>query len=242
MKAGAEAMWEELKGEVRRRQAGFDAEIDAWLADFAGGRIRCGRGCRSCCSLAVNCTLTEALLVAGTLTGGQAAALAGHVARLRPLLSEATDLRTWLRLHRQVLGACPFLGDDGACGVYAVRPFSCRALLSTRPPEWCGADFAALHPLERQAFLGSLDRSVVAYPTHYVAATGERGRELEEEAAGRMATRLGASVTGNLPLLVWLAREHRFAEVLAAEPGEAAALLAREELRQPFLVSLDLLS
>jgi Fe-S-cluster containining protein len=37
-----------------------------------------------------------------------------------------------------VLGlACPFLSDDGACGVYSDRPFVCRQYLVTSPAELC---------------------------------------------------------------------------------------------------------
>jgi Fe-S-cluster containining protein len=32
---------------------------------------------------------------------------------------------------------CPFLGSDGACGVYAERPMSCRMFFSLSDPSFC---------------------------------------------------------------------------------------------------------
>jgi Fe-S-cluster containining protein len=234
-------MWQALQDEVRRQQAAFDGELRRWLDGYAaaGGRIWCARGCRGCCSLAVNCTLTEALLVAEALGERHAAALEAHVGRIRAHLGAVPDLKAWLRLHRQQVGFCPLLEENGACGVYAARPFACRALLSTRNAGWCAADFAALHPLERQAFLSSLDCSVVAFPTHYVAAAGELGRQMEEEATGRMAARFGFAVTGNLPVLVWLERKHRLSEAVGRGEEAAAALLERTGMNHPLLVALD---
>lgn len=203
-----------------------------------GGKIHCRRGCANCCRLAVEATLPEALAAAQALSGSQAAALADHVERLRENLRGAADLRGYLRSYREKMRGCPFLEGDGACGIYDVRPLACRALLSTRNPEWCGVDLSALHPLEKQAFLSGLDPAVVAFPTHYAAAPQEAGRELEEAAAIETVRRWGFSLSGNFPFLVWLARERGLAEAGARGREGVAELLQREGDGLSFLLRL----
>jgi hypothetical protein len=233
-------MWLSLKAEIRQQQALFDEKAGVAAEDFTagGGRITCGRGCRNCCNLAVQCTFTEALQVAEALSDGHAATLGGHVARLLKHLGEVSDLKSYLRLHRQTIGYCPFLEADGACGVYAARPFACRSLLSTRPADWCAVDFAELHPLEKQAYLSSLDPAVVAWPTHYLATPRDLAQEMEAAAAWRMLDTFGFTLSGNLPFLVWLEKEYRLSAVAAQGHAATLALLEKEGLNLPFLVSL----
>lgn len=235
-------MWQSLKDGIRQQQALFDEKAGAAAEGFkaGGGRITCGRGCRNCCNLAVQCTFTEALLVAEALGNAQDAAPRAYVANLRQHLDAATDLKSYLRLHRRTIGPCPFLATDGACSVYVARPFACRSLLSTRPADWCAVDFADLHPLEKQAYLSSLDPAVVAWPTHYLAASRDLAREMEAAAARRMLDTFAFTLSGNLPFLVWLEQEYRLSA--AATEGHAAtrALLEKEGLNLPFLLSLDL--
>ena len=42
--------------------------------------------------------------------------------------------------------ACPFLAEDGACGIYDQRPFVCRQYLVTSPAELCTNPFG--NPVE----------------------------------------------------------------------------------------------
>jgi len=234
-------MWQQLKDEIRNRQKILDEEIERWIADYRrqGGRIYCRAGCRHCCDLAVHATMGEALLVAEALSGGQRRALHEHVAsRLYPV-ADIPDLKTYLRAHRQKVGFCPFLEQDGRCGVHAVRPFSCRALLSTRPGEWCGTDFSTLHPLEKEAFLGSLDRSVVDFPVHYVAETKDLGLELEAATAWEMRERFGFSLSGNLALLIHLQDEHDLAGLVPRGPEAVSEYLHAQGLSRLPLVSLS---
>ena len=219
----------------------FDLQVREWLAAYRsrGGRIFCRKGCSACCSLAVNCTLSEAQAIARTLSDAQAAAVRGHVARLVAHLTAAPDLKAWLRLHRTAIGRCPFLDADGACVIYAVRPFSCRALLATKESHWCGVDFAGLTAAEKEAFVASLDTTVVAFPMHYVATTQELARELEIRASRRMAERCGFSLYGNLPVLVQLERDHRLSELVAQGETATVRLLERTAVDHPFLVVLE---
>ncbi|HEY5973179.1 MAG TPA: zinc/iron-chelating domain-containing protein, partial [Geobacteraceae bacterium] len=127
---------------------------------------------------------------------------------------------------------------NGCCGVYPVRPLSCRALLSTREPTWCGTDFATLTSEEKQMFMAGLDRSIVAFPLHYVAATQEQGQLREGGLAHEMAEQFGLYLYGNLPALVFLEREYRLSAAVAAGRGAAMELLAKAGLDHPYLVTL----
>lgn len=233
-------MWQVLMDEVRDQQALFDVAVRDWIAGYTlkRGTIHCGKGCRACCSLAVNCTFTEALAVSGALTDRHAAALAGHVADIRAAAFAAPDFPSFLRARR-ALGGCPFLDGDGACGVYDRRPLSCRSLLSTKESRWCGADFSTLSREEKQSFVESLDQSVVAFPMHYVKATQDLGQDFENCAAGRMAEAFGFSLYGNLPVLVFLEREHRLSEAAAGGVDAVRDLVERAGCNHPFLVTFS---
>ena len=91
--------------EAQRRLRALHDEVDARAAELAGrhaGRLRCGRGCSACC-----------------LDG------------LTVFEVEAERIR---RAHAELLsdgephapGACAFLDAEGACRVYAERPYVCR--------------------------------------------------------------------------------------------------------------------
>jgi Fe-S-cluster containining protein len=234
-------MWRELCDEVGILQERFDGAIRRWIDGYAeqGGHIHCGRGCSACCSLTVNCTFTEAGRAAAVITDHQAAAVAAHVAHLRKILPRAENLTGWLRLHRREAGFCPFLDHEGACCVYAVRPFSCRALLATRESRWCGADFAELSSEEKRGFVESLDRSVVAFPMHYAAATRELGEELEQRSAMAFMARFSFSLYGSFPVLVHLEREHGLSSLLPRGADAVRRLLEREGLSHSFLVAIQ---
>jgi Fe-S-cluster containining protein len=219
-------------------------DADRFLADWqhtysaSGGTIHCRSGCAGCCSLAVNCTFPEALRLAPALSALQHERLRNHIVTIRPLAQRATTMAEWLRLHRRLNGGCPFLSDDGTCGVYAVRPVSCRALLATKEPGWCTMDFSSLTSTEKQQFMASLDQSVVAFPLHYVAAARAYGEELEQNLLRDMARRFGFALYGNLPVLVWLVREHGLDAVLSAGRSAAATVVAEARLDSPFLVTI----
>lgn len=233
-------MWEMLK-ETRQKQELFDRQIAAWTTDYCrrGGTISCGKGCCGCCSLAVNCTFTEALRVADSLDERLAERVRLHAPRLLERMQGVTDLKEFLKIHRNEIGPCPFLDEDGSCGVYEVRPFTCRALLATRESRWCSADFSKISSEEKQAFVESLDREVVSFPMHYAALPQELGRELESMTARRTADCFGVSLYGTLPFLVYLQLEHGLADIVAKGYEAVAAFLHSREFAHPFLVSCD---
>jgi Fe-S-cluster containining protein len=231
--------WRLLNQAVQTLHTRFDRSAGDWFTRFAaqGGRLYCGRGCSGCCTLTVNATLPEAVLAAEVLSAAQADALRTHIPRLLAI-ADAADLKNYLRRQRQEVGLCPFLAADGACGIYACRPLACRSLYSTRPADYCATDFANLHPLEKQAFLSTLDRDIVAFPTHYAAFPRDLGLELEGELIWRMREVLGFSLTGSFPLLVWLVREKDLLAVAGQGVGAVRKLLAGEGLESPFLLGI----
>jgi len=231
---------QELRKELAQQQTFMEMFTAAWCADYrsGGGTIHCGRGCSGCCTLAVSCTLTEASVIAESLSGAQAAAVTAHALKLRDRMAGITDLKEYLRLHRREMGGCPLLDADGACGVYPVRPLSCRALISTKENRWCTVDFSELSLEDKRDYVESLDRSVVAFPLHYVASTRDTGQELEARGLSLMQMTFGYSLYGSLPVLLHLVREHGLGS--AADGAEAAAILRSSGFEHPLLTDLVL--
>lgn len=234
-------MWRLLKEETRQKQELFDRQIAAWTVDYRrrGGTIFCGNGCSGCCNLAVNCTFTEALRVAESLDERLAERVRAHAPKLLERMRGVTDLKDFLKIHRNEIGPCPFLNEKGSCGVYEARPFTCRALLATRESRWCSTDFSQLSTEEKRAFVGGLDREIVSFPMHYAALPQELGRELESMTARRTADRFGVMLYGTLPFLTYLQLEHGMAEIVAKGYDAVAGFLRQREFDQPFLVACD---
>ena len=227
----------ELAGERQR-------ELDGAIADWRQGpgadvRLWCGPGCGNCCSLTVNCTFAEALAIAAVLDNSLRERLSAAAARIVAHARQSGDARTFLAGYRHAVGPCPFLGDDASCSVYALRPLACRALLATRPPDWCGINLAELPEFERNAFLASLDRDVVAWPTHYVAATQEVAANLERGLLLAMIRHVGFGLSGNLPLLVWLVSEAGVTTALTTGIAALRDVLADHRIEQSFLVQVE---
>lgn len=229
-----------LNKQVRSSLLRLDEFVGKWqnLWQGAVSSIYCRKGCSGCCNLAVHASFPEAIAAITAVTSQQLRALSDYIERLRAALPELTDLKSYLHYHRQEIGPCPFLDGGGACGIYADRPLSCRALLSTRPAEWCSVDFAGLDKWDRLAYEAGLDRRVVAWPTHYVAATQEAARIQETDLIVEMKQAFGWSLAGNFPLMVWLAHPDRLGQ--AGLTGQTA----REQLiglglNHPSLLELD---
>jgi len=225
---------------ARQRQAELDAAIAAWRqGDGAGVRLWCGPGCGNCCTLAVNATLAEAQAIAAVLGSGQRQRVADCAARVIAKARHSPDARSFLAGYRRAVGPCPFLDDTANCTIYSARPLACRALLATRPADWCGVNLAELPAVERDAFLASLDRSVVAYPTHYAAPPREFAIARERGLLFAMLRVTGFALSGNLPLLAWLCGVPGFAAALADGPASLQAFLADHHADRPFLVQIE---
>jgi Fe-S-cluster containining protein len=225
---------------ARGRQAELDEQITHWRqGQGAGVRLWCAPGCGNCCSLAVNATYPEALAIAATLAPHQQEHVAAAAARIIAHARQSHEARNFLVGYRQAVGPCPFLDGSGNCSIYAARPLACRALLATRPPDWCGVNLAGLPALERDAFLASLDRTVASYPTHYAAVPQELAAAFERGLLSVMLASYGFALSGNLPLLIWLHTEAGFATALAGGPVILGAFLASRHAEQAFLVQID---
>lgn len=234
--------WNNLLEELNVKRECLDMMSAAWVADYRahGGSIYCGRGCRECCSLAVNCTLTEAVSLAQSLNSAQAEAIAEYAMRLGELTAPMTDLKEYLRMQRRDMGWCPLLEADGSCGAYSARPLSCRALLSTKDRYFCGVDFSNLTSGQKQEYVESLDRSVTDFPLHYVASTRETGGEMEARALDLMLQQFGFTLYGNMPVLVYLVHKKGLAEAAAIGRDAAETLAAESGFGHQFLADFSL--
>lgn len=225
--------------ELHKRQVLLDQFCCAWSSEYRqrGGTVYCSKGCSGCCTLVVNCTLLEALPIAAVCLPQQEERLQELAPRLKTTADSCGSLKEWLAAYRSQLGPCPFLSSDGCCSVYEVRPLSCRSLLATCSPNWCTTDFGNLNSEEKQTFMECLDRSAVAFPTHYAATTQEIGRELEEATLRQMESAYGFSLVGCLPWLVWLEQEHRISTLLAAGEEAVSRYLTQHDLNNRFLLT-----
>jgi Fe-S-cluster containining protein len=228
----------EMTSLVLKSYERFDNFAGLWLAEYrkTGRTVYCREGCAGCCQLAVHATWPEAAAVVGQLSEEQTKSLDNYVGRLQKVLPEFTDLRSYLKRHRQDLGPCPFLDSKGSCSIYPMRPLSCRALLSTRPAAWCTVDFSQLTDWDKKAFESSLDRQIVAWPTHYVAATQDFGRELENSLLGAMLRQRGWVLSGNFAAMVWLASNSRLSSTDCITKNRLQDLLAALQLDNPLLL------
>jgi Fe-S-cluster containining protein len=229
-----------ILAEVESMQRFMDMFCTTASADYCAenGEIFCAKGCSSCCTLAVNCTAGEALLIAAALTAEQKAALAGYAKKLANKLGGLSDMKSYLRLHRKELAGCPFL-EDGICGVYAVRPISCRALLATKESHWCGVDFSELSSSDKLAFMESLDRKAVAFPMHYLASSQDAGQQLEAQTSLQMLKEFGFSLYGNMPVLVYLFTAYDLSESFAKGADSVLAVAVSAGLDSPFLLQVE---
>jgi hypothetical protein len=90
------------------------AKIDAKVAEISGhqaDQLACARGCHACCAPGL------------TVTAVEAAAIAAHIQCQSDQLLIVQALAAedpWNGMR------CSFLGRDGACSIYAVRPVVCR--------------------------------------------------------------------------------------------------------------------
>ncbi len=114
------------------------ARFDAWNRDR---NKACKGGCAACCTQNVVVTSPEAALIHEAMfQAGKSDWLAAILSQKRksskPVMTTNTFARACLRGETVDPGAlenyapCPFL-LDGLCQIYEVRPFSCRAFIST---------------------------------------------------------------------------------------------------------------
>jgi len=132
-------------------------------SENSGKAISCCRGCDACCrAQPVPVTPAEAYAIWRLVEGLPeprrteirnvfkdranrlfAAGLAQAYLDRDPKLSK-DDARIIARRYFNLHLACPFLTEDGACGIYEERPFVCRQYLVTSPANSCVDPFENL--------------------------------------------------------------------------------------------------
>ena len=232
---------EPLLEEVKELHRLYNQQTDEWLTGFLkrGGKIFCRRGCHNCCSLVVNCTFPEALWISRHLPEEFVEPLKDYAVKVQNIAAASSDLKSYLKGVRNQAGGCPFLAEDGSCGIYIWRPLSCRSLLSTKDPKYCAADFSSMPQDEKGAFLASLDRSVVRFPTAYIDITQQLAQQMEMLILAQMLEREGVSISGNMPYQVWLEREHDLGLRFSWGKGEALRYLASQDLARNYLLDIQ---
>lgn len=233
-------MWQALRDQVKQQHTFLDQISQLCQGEFTakGGTIHCRNGCSGCCNLNVHCSFVEVLAIAEQLTTEQRQTVTNHATQLEALAEDCDDLKSFLRRSRQQMDNCPFIDDNGSCSIYPLRPLSCRALLSTKQPHYCQLDFSTLSSDEKQAFMASLDRQSVNFPTHYLATPQQVGMAGEQQCADSMQQRFGLSVAGNLPYLLHLEFQHQLSERIAQGEAAVRAILPPTLHNKPFLIQI----
>lgn len=234
--------WEDILATVESGQKFMDMLCTSATEEYrsGGGEIFCGKGCCSCCTLAVNCTVAEAFIIGKVIDKSQQEKLASYVEKLKGVAGKAVSLKDYLRLHRKELSGCPFL-EEGICSIYSVRPISCRSLLATQESRWCGVDFSEIPSTQKLAFMESLDRKAVAFPMHYLACTQDAGQKLEIQLSLQMLNGFGFSIYGSMPVLVCLFTKHNVFESFGKGADAVMAVVATAGLANPFLLQVETL-
>lgn len=188
--------------------------------------IACRKGCAYCCHLMVAVTAPEAFRIAALIRKGVPGLDATTVkAKAKPLIGVAHPARVGAKL------ACPLL-VDGDCGVYDVRPLTCRQTTS-RSLDACIDEF------EGRDRTGSIEASSVhlahASNAHVILLGAMRAAGLSTTAY-ELAAALDAILESPDAEARWLAGEDVLASVPPAppRPREVELIAARiaEELER----------
>jgi Fe-S-cluster containining protein len=120
---------------ARRAHEAMDEMLQRDQKNIPGSEnIRCGKGCSHCCREAVEIWPHEAALLIEVVRDTNRKL---DVARLERQSRYTVD--TW-RQQPAADKACGFLGNDGVCTVYEIRPNACRKLLVVTDPVLCDAE------------------------------------------------------------------------------------------------------
>ncbi len=162
--------------------------------------ISCTRGCAHCCRYPVEATLQECECIVyylyqheGVLRrflqafpgwrdrvlGIEACfrryeGLSEKIMRDKATAPEVEIFYEQCGLYGQADIPCPFLGPDGACAIYEVRPYVCAGVVATTPPEWCNSSSPNLGQAQelKYNFQAETDMPYFAGPaSNYVYAT-----------------------------------------------------------------------
>lgn len=183
----------------------------------------CKAGCGWCCHQQVGVAAPEAIRIAAhlrTLPETEGSALMARVAEVN---KRTKGMTTHQRATSKL--ACPFLGADGGCTIYAVRPLRCRGLHSI-DVEFCIACYEDLDGMRRKLEAGELKPVYLDTPERiYDSALGGVLKALSKAAPKALVSlELSAAVAALLeqPKLAerWLAGA-RPDKALHLVPGQA---------------------
>lgn len=178
------AAYRSLLAELEAIMPAFYRGYDAYVTEvLRTGETApsCSRGCSHCCSHYVSSVEPyELIFLHGRIAQGpaypsQIIGLHRRATLFHSLRRESDgELAEDKALYRYYLRAtpCPFLGSDGACGVYASRPMSCRMFFSLSDPAFCkgravvdvrNRNFLIELPEDIEADLGRAAAALAAY-------------------------------------------------------------------------------
>lgn len=113
----------------------------------------CKAGCGWCCHQQVGVSAPEAIRIALHLRDLPQAEGAAMAKRVVDVAERTKGMNTHQRATSKL--ACPFLGADGGCMIYAVRPLRCRSLHSI-DVDFCVACYEDLDGMRRKMEAGEL--------------------------------------------------------------------------------------
>lgn len=113
----------------------------------------CKAGCGWCCHQQVGVSAPEAIRIAVHLRALPASEAEAIGARVTEVAARTAGMTTHQRAASKL--ACPFLGADGGCMIYSVRPLRCRSLHSI-DVEFCIACHDDLDGMRRRMEAGEL--------------------------------------------------------------------------------------
>lgn len=97
--------------------------------------VTCTKGCSSCCKILALCGFSEALLIANHILSKPDWAALIPALRKQALACLPETTKTYAKK----MIPCAFLGSDGLCGIYDVRPAACRFYYVNSNPAHCSA-------------------------------------------------------------------------------------------------------
>lgn len=174
--------------------ARLDASLSAALAD-SRARIACHAGCSYCCHFKVEIRAEEAFAIVDYVRehfsperSREIRAAANANARVMRMATPTEQIAANL--------PCVFLGADGCCTIYEVRPLRCRAFHATEV-ERCKESYEQPHnPNILNSLVPEVNTAGQAHQQGYNAAMGEAGFDTNMY---EMSTALAACFTETEP-------------------------------------------
>lgn len=113
----------------------------------------CKAGCGWCCHQQVGVSAPEAIRIAAHIRALPEAEGGPMAARVKQVAESTRGMTTLKRAQART--ACPFLGADGGCMIYAVRPLRCRGVHSI-DVDFCIACYEDLEGMRAKLQAGEL--------------------------------------------------------------------------------------